>query len=755
MSLQGNRQGTAMADLSSPVVITGNRGKAFKNFAILAVIAVVATFSGTSGPTVPLAWFSALVCGALALASLLAAIRPPKLIVDEGGLRWHGNRSWQVAWSDIERFRLVALRRSSYVAIDYREGRVPSGAWARLRKPKMIPSILLMSPSELEDLLQRRLATAGVDDPVPRSSAPGEGEDVVQPTVVFPWVSVGLIAVLALAFAAEVRFPVTPADRPLVPSTMTLAGFGGLGRGLLTDAGQWYRFVTVAFLHGSLQHLLGNAVALFIAGRILEGVVGRVWFLGIYAVGALTGGLGSLLLNPANLVSVGASGAIVALFAATYVCSFHFQPSAGRTRLQSRAFGILIPTLLTLGKSAEGLRIDFGAHLGGALGGALVGLFLLRGWNKRSTRPPQARLGLATATLAGLAVVAAVWPAASRHALFEQAAKLVPDDVMPKSDATIIDQAPALVARYPDDPRLHLALALRALKASDGRTAEDEARRGLQDPRLFDGLLVSRVEASLWVTVGQALALQKRDGAAFDAYDRAAAVDATMPGIDEQRAKLHFSEGALGAALDEAKRLVARAPNEPGAWSLLGDLLFATTDLPGTVKAFDMSDRLQSSQTAVELRGLARFYAGDRKGSLDDLQRSASMAPGDLYGALWLDIVRRREGLPRSLVDETMLGTNRDWPAPVIRMFFGTLDPSDLLASAKAETPRPGDDHVCEAGFYTAELDRLAGRQTEAADGLRKAADECPPMFVETWMARAELMQPAVADRGGATPASP
>lgn len=72
-------------------------------------------------------------------------------------------------------------------------------------------------------------------------------------------------------------------------------------------------------------------------------------------------------------------------------------------------------------------------------------------------------------------------------------------------------------------------------------------------------------------------------------------------------------------------------------------------------------------------------------------------------------------------------------------MFVGALGPSDVLAAAKAEAPRSGKDRVCEAGFYTAELTLSKGRRGEAAEGFSEAVDECPPTFVETWMARAEL----------------
>ncbi len=59
-----------------------------------------------------------------------------------------------------------------------------------------------------------------------------------------------------------------------------------------------------------------NVVGLFIAGRKLEHLVGPAWFGAIYVVSALCGAFASLALNAPTLITVGASGAIMGLFAA-------------------------------------------------------------------------------------------------------------------------------------------------------------------------------------------------------------------------------------------------------------------------------------------------------------------------------------------------------------------------------------------------------------------------------------------------------
>jgi membrane associated rhomboid family serine protease len=81
-------------------------------------------------------------------------------------------------------------------------------------------------------------------------------------------------------------------------------------------------FIGAMFLHGGLDHLLGNMVFLFICGFALEAAFGRCWFLGLYL---LSGCLSNLFWFAMNFDSyvylVGASGAIsglMGMYAALY-----------------------------------------------------------------------------------------------------------------------------------------------------------------------------------------------------------------------------------------------------------------------------------------------------------------------------------------------------------------------------------------------------------------------------------------------------
>ena len=79
-------------------------------------------------------------------------------------------------------------------------------------------------------------------------------------------------------------------------------------------AGELWRFITPALLHGSLPHIAFNMYALFSFGTGLERYFGHGRFLLLYVLGAFTGNVVSFLFSTGY--SVGASTAIFGLLGA-------------------------------------------------------------------------------------------------------------------------------------------------------------------------------------------------------------------------------------------------------------------------------------------------------------------------------------------------------------------------------------------------------------------------------------------------------
>ena len=306
----------------------------------------------------------------------------------------------------------------------------------------------------------------------------------------FPWLTLSLLGALLVVFAAELAFPVGHLVKPLEPSLPTLIAFGGLNRTVIFATGEWYRLLTAPFLHANLAHILFNGTALLLAGWVLERLVGRVWFLAVFVTGASGGSLMSLAINPGNLTSVGASGAVMALFAAMLVLSFRLPSGPLRTRAQVGSTRILIPSLLPLATTTAGaMQIDYGAHFGGALAGAGLGLLLLRTWPAASRLPRFRQMARAIAVVGVLFVGVGGATAAVRYATYLPLAVMIPADQLPKTSAEIRQQGEALVTRYPDDPRSHMFAGIAALAVQDYHRSEREMQTAMQEAPRFRTLL--------------------------------------------------------------------------------------------------------------------------------------------------------------------------------------------------------------------------------------------------------------------------
>lgn len=124
--------------------------------------------------------------------------------------------------------------------------------------------------------------------------------------------------------------------------------------------GAYWRLITAAFLHNDLIHLGFNMLALYWFGPFIERALGTWRFLTVYLVTALVASAFVYVLTPANVMTVGASGAIFGLFAIAFV-------------LLLRA-GQDVRTLLALLAINAVLSLRGGVSWQGHLGGFVAGL---------------------------------------------------------------------------------------------------------------------------------------------------------------------------------------------------------------------------------------------------------------------------------------------------------------------------------------------------------------------------------------------
>lgn len=137
----------------------------------------------------------------------------------------------------------------------------------------------------------------------------------------------------------------------------------------LTKNGDYYRLFTSMFLHIGILHLLCNMYSLYIIGKEVENVFGKVKYLIIYLLSGIAGSILSLAFNH-NTICAGASGAIFGLLGALLYFGYYYRTYLGATLTRSIIPVIVLNLIIGFTSSC----IDNAAHIGGLVGGILIAM---------------------------------------------------------------------------------------------------------------------------------------------------------------------------------------------------------------------------------------------------------------------------------------------------------------------------------------------------------------------------------------------
>ncbi|MEV5000488.1 rhomboid family intramembrane serine protease [Nocardioides sp. LML1-1-1.1] len=187
-------------------------------------------------------------------------------------------------------------------------------------------------------------------------------------------------------------------DRVLITSrTACEAGFSATWVPGLDD-GAWWQVLTASFTHVEPWHILMNMFALWSLGPVVERFLGRARFVALYLVAALGSAFAVYAFAGAYTETVGASGAIFGLLAASLVAAWRIGAdlSVFRTTLILAVVISIVP-----GVSWQG-------HLGGFVAGGLAAGVLVLAPREQRTVVQVAGLGLIAAIcLGGIALMMA------------------------------------------------------------------------------------------------------------------------------------------------------------------------------------------------------------------------------------------------------------------------------------------------------------------------------------------------------------
>lgn len=155
-------------------------------------------------------------------------------------------------------------------------------------------------------------------------------------------------------------------------SAETFITAGALYRESVLD-GEIWRLLTATYLHAGADHLLGNLFGLYVLGVAVPHAIGWQRTLLAYHVAGLTGSILSVIMSPGP--GVGASGAIFGLAGLIIVFLYRHQQ---RFQLRDKRVGIVLLAWAawTIATGFLMPGIDNFAHIGGFVGGAIMGMFL-------------------------------------------------------------------------------------------------------------------------------------------------------------------------------------------------------------------------------------------------------------------------------------------------------------------------------------------------------------------------------------------
>lgn len=172
-----------------------------------------------------------------------------------------------------------------------------------------------------------------------------------------------LIALNVLGFLWELRVGGMGVFNGNIPDNSQIYS-GMLVPIYVSQAHEYYRIVTCAFLHGSIIHIAVNMFSLYVLGRFIEAVMGGGRTLFVYVIAMVVSGFSVVYFSTPDVPTLGASGAIFGLFGALFAIGLKLG-SRGMQLVRSN-IGILLFNLVF---SFAVPGISWQAHVGGLISG--------------------------------------------------------------------------------------------------------------------------------------------------------------------------------------------------------------------------------------------------------------------------------------------------------------------------------------------------------------------------------------------------
>ena len=163
-----------------------------------------------------------------------------------------------------------------------------------------------------------------------------------------------------------------------IDNTFQLAG---INYEYITVNHEYRRLISYMFIHADFEHLIGNMVALFLFGKLVEERLGSLRMAVIYfgsgiGAGAVSMELAQILHPERARFAAGASGAVFGI-----MCAAVFLHIMGRKNAERKDMLIAIALVIGYAIYSAGGNVDIYGHIGGAIvGGVLAFALNVKKW---------------------------------------------------------------------------------------------------------------------------------------------------------------------------------------------------------------------------------------------------------------------------------------------------------------------------------------------------------------------------------------
>lgn len=146
--------------------------------------------------------------------------------------------------------------------------------------------------------------------------------------------------------------------------------------------GFYWTVITASFVHFGIFHLLANCLCLWSYGPILEGILGKIRFIALFLISALTAGLtswiGNVIIEGHYSAGVGASGPLFGAMGAVLALYLRWGMMGRFQPWRLARFALIFVVVGFLLRNTFLGFFDNWGHLGGYLGGFLLMYILPR-----------------------------------------------------------------------------------------------------------------------------------------------------------------------------------------------------------------------------------------------------------------------------------------------------------------------------------------------------------------------------------------